>query len=107
MNNGSGLKLSPLSAICACCIWRCVTPGRAGGCRVCCLLLVLLVSSGLRARELPKGDGPVNAATRSVHDEAVRILNSIQLTEYRHKTDIDETKGDVLLRLLRICWLRS
>jgi hypothetical protein len=28
-----------------------------------------------------------------VHDEAVRILESIKLTEYRHQTDIDEEKG--------------
>jgi hypothetical protein len=42
---------------------------------------------------LPKSDGPANSATRSVHEEAVRILNSIQVTEYRHTTDIDEKKG--------------
>ena len=57
------------------------------------LILVLLACAGLPARDLPKSDGPANAATRSVHDEAVRILGGIQTTEYRHKTDIDEKKG--------------
>jgi hypothetical protein len=47
----------------------------------------------LEARDVPKEDRAANAATQSVHEEAVRILNSIQLTEYRHKTDIDEDKG--------------
>ena len=42
---------------------------------------------------MPKGDQAANAVTQSIHDEALRILNSIQLTEYRHDTDIDEKKG--------------
>src|SRR5215212_1006084 len=57
------------------------------------LLLILSGCGELQARDLPKSDGPANEATRSVHEEAVRILSSIQLTEYRHKTDIDEKKG--------------
>jgi hypothetical protein len=69
------------------------TPGKAGGCRIFCLFLVVLVSSGLQAREVAKSDGPANAAARSVHDEAVRILGSVRTTEYRHTTDIDENKG--------------
>jgi hypothetical protein len=47
----------------------------------------------VQARDVPKGDGPANAATRSVSDEARRILGSIQSTEYRHATQIDEKKG--------------
>jgi hypothetical protein len=56
-------------------------------------LLVLVGWGGLQARDLPKSDGPANKATQAVHDEAMRILNSVQLTEYRHTTDIDEKKG--------------
>jgi hypothetical protein len=57
------------------------------------LILVTLTCDGLQARDFPKSEGPANAATRSVHDEAVRILGSIQTTAYRHTTDIDEKKG--------------
>ena len=56
-------------------------------------LVVILVCGSVQARDVPKSDRPANAATQSVHAEAVRILDSIKLTEYRHKTDIDETKG--------------
>ena len=55
--------------------------------------LVVLLSSWVQARDLPKSDGPANKVTQAVHDEAMRILTSIQLTEYRHTTDIDEKKG--------------
>ena len=55
--------------------------------------LVVIACADLQARDLPKGDGPANSTTRNVHEEAMRILNSIQLTEYRHDTDIDEKKG--------------
>jgi hypothetical protein len=47
----------------------------------------------LDARDIPKIDRPANAATQRVHDEAVRILNSIHTTKYQHKPDIDEKKG--------------
>jgi hypothetical protein len=63
---------------------------------VCVSLISLVVACGqLVARDVPKptSDGPANAATKSVHDEAVRILSSIQLTAYKHDTDIDEKKG--------------
>src|SRR5215211_1263654 len=74
--------------------WRGETSGEAGGCPfVAALMLFVLVGGAVRARDLSKGDGPANSATRSVHEEAVRILGSIQLTEYRHTTDIDEKKG--------------
>jgi hypothetical protein len=51
------------------------------------------VCSGLQARGVPSCDAPANSATKGVHDEAMRVLNSVKLTEYRHKTDIDEKKG--------------
>jgi hypothetical protein len=59
------------------------------------LFLLAVLCGGLEARRLPriKCDVPANAATRGVHEEAMRILNSIQLTEYRHKTNIDEKNG--------------
>lgn len=59
------------------------------------LACLALLCGNLTARELPKtnGDGAANAVTQSVHDEAMRILNSIQLTAYKHDTDIDEKKG--------------
>lgn len=56
-------------------------------------LFLLFASRSLQARDLPKADGPANKLTQAVHDEAMRILDSIQLTEYRHTTDIDEKKG--------------
>jgi hypothetical protein len=60
-----------------------------------CAGFTLLVATCdvLEAGNVPKSDGPANAATRGVHDEALRILNSVQQTEYRHTTDIDEKKG--------------
>jgi hypothetical protein len=57
------------------------------------LALVLIFCSGSQARNASESDRPANAATKGVHDEAVRILNSVQATEYRHTTDIDEKKG--------------
>jgi len=57
------------------------------------LLLVNIATHDVAARDVSKGDDPANAATKSVHDEAVRILESIKQTEYRHQTDIDEQKG--------------
>ena len=48
------------------------------------------------ARELPRADRPANSATKSVHDEAVRILESIRTTKYQHKTAIDEEQGSYL-----------
>jgi hypothetical protein len=57
------------------------------------LALVVTICSTLQARCLSRVDRPANAAACGVHDEAVRILNSIQTTEYRHKTEINEKKG--------------
>ncbi len=64
--------------------WRRSTAGVFFFATICC---------GLQARDAPRSDQSANAATRSVHDEAVRILNGIQFTEYRHRTQIDEKKG--------------
>lgn len=57
------------------------------------LLLVVVTCGGLQAKDSPKGDGPANAATQHIHDEAVRILTSLQSTKYQHDTEIDEQKG--------------
>jgi hypothetical protein len=56
-------------------------------------VIVALACVGLLGREAAKADRPANEAAKCVHDEAVRILESIKHTEYRHKTDIDEAKG--------------
>jgi hypothetical protein len=47
----------------------------------------------LIAKQSLNSDGPANAASKSVYDEAMRILISIQSTKYEHKTNIDESKG--------------
>jgi hypothetical protein len=65
--------------------WRCIS-----------FALFTLTCGGLQARELPRADRPANAAARSVHDEAVRILESIRTTKYQHKTEIDEDQGSYL-----------
>jgi hypothetical protein len=57
------------------------------------LLFVALSCGSLQAKDVANGDGPANAAARGVHEEAARILNSIQSTKYQHKTEIDETAG--------------
>ena len=57
------------------------------------IALAVVCCATLEARDLPKDWAPANESTKSVHEEAVRILESIKLTEYRHKTDIDEKKG--------------
>jgi|tagenome__1003787_1003787.scaffolds.fasta_scaffold20793921_1 hypothetical protein len=57
------------------------------------LALAVIICSTLQARVVSKIDQPANAATGSVHEEAVRILNSIHTTKYQHKPDIDEKKG--------------
>lgn len=57
------------------------------------LILVALACCGLQAKGARDNGGPANAATRSVHDEALRILNGIQATIYQHNTEIDEKKG--------------
>jgi hypothetical protein len=58
-----------------------------------CLVFVALTGRGLHAKDVAKGDGPANAAARGVHEEAVRILNSIQSTVHQHDTEIDEKAG--------------
>jgi hypothetical protein len=45
------------------------------------------------AKDNSNADGPANAASKSVYDEAMRILSSIHSTKYVHKTDIDEKDG--------------
>jgi hypothetical protein len=44
-------------------------------------------------RDSSNADGPANAASKSVYDEAMRILNSVKATKYVHVTDIDEKEG--------------
>jgi hypothetical protein len=56
-------------------------------------LLLLLVCGSALAKDSPKADGPANAASKNVYDEAMRILTSIQSTKYEHETDIDEKEG--------------
>ena len=57
------------------------------------LILVALTCGRLQARDPSNVDRPANTATSRVHDEAMRILNSIKMTQYRHSTNIDEKKG--------------
>jgi len=59
------------------------------------LIVLTFVSLGLRAegKNVAKDDGAANAVTRGVHEEATRILNSIQSTVYQHTTEIDEEAG--------------
>jgi hypothetical protein len=57
------------------------------------LIVATLACNSLHARQAAKQDRPANAASQSVADEAQRILTSIKSTEYKHKTDIDESKG--------------
>jgi CHAP domain len=62
----------------------------------CTLALFVIFCSGSQARNVSRCsqcDLPANSTARSIHDEAMRVLNSVKLTEYRHKTDIDEKKG--------------
>jgi hypothetical protein len=60
-------------------------------------MLVLCLAAHAQAKEPSKADakknGPANAASAQVYDEAIRILNGLKKTEYKHKTDIDEEKG--------------
>ncbi|MFO0789498.1 MAG: hypothetical protein U0805_08570 [Pirellulales bacterium] len=69
-------------------VWNSNTfPGKAA-------VAVAAICSLAVARDIPnRSDEPANAATRAVSDEARRILASIKKTEYKHKTDIDEAKG--------------
>ncbi len=55
--------------------------------------LTVIICSTLQARGVSKIDRPANGATCSVHEEAMRILNSIHTTKYQHNPDIDEKKG--------------
>lgn len=58
------------------------------------LLIALAATGGTSARDIPqRSDEPANAAARAISDEARRILASIEKTEYKHKTEIDEAKG--------------
>jgi hypothetical protein len=57
------------------------------------VVLVALLCPGMPARDVPRSDRAANTATRQVHDEAMRILESIKSTEYKHTTAIDEQKG--------------
>jgi hypothetical protein len=53
---------------------------------------ILLLCGALQAHAAPPHRA-ANAAAQSVHDEAVRILEGIKRTEYKHRTEIDEEKG--------------
>ncbi len=53
----------------------------------------LLSSANVVANDASRADRAANPAAKSVHQEATRILNSIQFTKYEHRTDIDEKKG--------------
>jgi hypothetical protein len=62
------------------------------------MCFVLLAASGLHAKDTAKNDptkkdGPANAASEQVYQEAMRILGGLKKTEYKHDTDIDEEKG--------------
>src|SRR4051812_49004227 len=57
------------------------------------LALVVIFFASAQAQNASQSDQSANTATRAVHDEAMRILDSIKSTEYRHKTSIDEKKG--------------
>ncbi len=57
------------------------------------LLLTHTNLCSLFAKESPNSDGPANAASQSVYDEAMRILTGIHSTKYEHTTDIDEKAG--------------
>ncbi len=57
------------------------------------LVLATLHCRTLPAKDNEKSDAPANAATRKISDEARRILGSIQTTKYKHRTDINEAKG--------------
>jgi hypothetical protein len=56
--------------------------------------LLLAATFHAAAKESAGGDRPANAATQSIHDEAMRVLGNIQLTEYRHDTKINEQMGE-------------
>jgi hypothetical protein len=56
-------------------------------------LLAAILCSVLQAKRPVDESAAANIETRGIHDEAMRILGSIKSTEYRHKTEIDETKG--------------
>jgi hypothetical protein len=56
--------------------------------------LIALQCELATARDVPRSDRAANPAARSVYNEAVRILDSIEKTEYRHRTQIDEVKGE-------------
>lgn len=66
-------------------VWFSITVG---------LSLMLAATFDAAARDSTGGDRPANAATQSIHDEAMRVLGNIQLTEYRHDTEINEQKGE-------------
>jgi hypothetical protein len=57
------------------------------------IVLTAFYSLRIEARDTSKKDGPANAASEQVFDEATRILNGIKVTKYKHETDIDEAKG--------------
>ena len=56
-------------------------------------VVVALVCGDLLVHDTPTAEQAANAGTQSIHDEAVRILNGVQITEYHHRTQIDEKKG--------------
>jgi hypothetical protein len=58
------------------------------------IVLATLSCGAVRAHDGTDGAGPANDASRQVWKEARRILDSIESTEYLHKTAIDEERGD-------------
>lgn len=56
-------------------------------------VVTMIVAGDLHAKNVSKDDAAANVATRGVHEEAGRILNSIQSTVYQHDTEIDEKAG--------------
>lgn len=58
-----------------------------------CFYIATVACMVASSRDVPRAERPANPASRSIHEEATRILNSIQSTKYEHRTDIDEAKG--------------
>jgi len=56
--------------------------------------LVICGRSAAVAKDVPRADRAANPASRGIHEEAVRILDSIQKTKYEHRTQINEEKGE-------------
>jgi hypothetical protein len=55
--------------------------------RWCGVLLLVFLAQNAPAKDAPKADakknGPANAASARIYDEAMRILNGLKKTEYK------------------------